>query len=81
MWNRSERETYPKSLRNAVLRYGFPAGSHFIFYSPVCIPVRCTGENEDFYILTGKSHPPERNIVSHFPLNFSLLVLFLLLLQ
>lgn len=49
-----------KSLRTAVLRYGFPAGSHFIFYSLSAFQW-CTGENEDFYILAGKSHPHEGN--------------------
>lgn len=33
-----------KRLRNAVPRYGFPAGSHFMFYSPVCIPVMHRGK-------------------------------------
>lgn len=59
--DRFEREIdQKKSLRTAVLRYGLPAGSHFIFYSPVCIPTMHGGKRGFFYIWAGKSHPRER---------------------
>lgn len=51
VWDRFEREIHQqKSLRTAVLRYGFPAGSHFTFYSPVCIPTMHGGKWGFFYL-------------------------------
>lgn len=71
-----------KSLRTAVLRYGFPAGSHFIFYSPVCIPTMHRGKWGFLYFSWKKPPTWEKHWVTCFPLNnFYLLVLFSLFLQ
>ena len=35
---------------------------HVLYFTVLSAFLCCTGENEDFYVLTGKSHPHERNI-------------------